>query len=214
MIFVVAIIPAAVIGGSKGGVWAVLPAVIWVTLLLGAMLKLDFRGDLDRMDVLKALPISPNALAAGQMLTPTLMLALVHTLLLVGLILFVPVNPAGGGTKVLLWAVALAPPLDLLMIGVENLIFLLMPARPAAATPGDLSAMGRHATVFFLKALIMLFACGLAAGAGAATHFATGRSGVLAGAVTVAVLGAEALATIPMVGWAFDRFDPAADVPA
>jgi hypothetical protein len=213
-IFAVGIVPVAVIGGSKGGVWAVLPAVIWVTLILGAMLKLDFRGDLDRMDVLKSLPISPMAVAAGQLATPTIMLALIHILLIGGMLLFVPVNPAGGGNKVLLWALAIALPLDLLMIGVENLIFLLLPARPAAATPGDLSAMGRHALLFFLKGLVMLLACGLAAGAGAAAYFALGRSQVIACAVTVAVLSAAALAMVPLVGRTFDRFDPSVDVPA
>jgi hypothetical protein len=192
----------------------VLPAVIWVTLLLIAMLKLDFRGDLDRMDVLKALPISPNALAAGQLAAPTIVLALLHVLLLSGMILFVPVNPAGGGTKVLFWALVIAPVLDLLMIGVENLIFLLLPARPAAATPGDLSAMGRQALIFLLKGLVILCAGAIAAGAGVATYFALGRSQVIACAVTVTLLGVQALAMIPLVGWAFARFDPAEDVPA
>ena len=130
------------------------------------------------------------------------------------MILFVPLNPAGGGTQVLLWALVIAPPLDLLMIGVENLIFLLMPARPAAATPGGLSAMGRHAMVFFLKGLVILAACGLAAGAGVGAYFAMGRSSVLACAATVTVLSVQALATVPLVGRAFDRFDPAEDVPA
>lgn len=213
-IFAAAIVPAAVIGGAKGGVWAAFPAVIWVTLILGAMLKLDFRGDLDRMEVLKSLPVSPVAVAAGQIAAPTLVLAIIHLLLLGAMLLLIPINPAGGGKKVLVWALLIAPPMDLLMIGVENLVFLLLPIRPAAATPGDLSAMGRHALLFLLKGLVMLVPCGLAAGAGVAAYFALGRSQVIACAATVAALGAAALAMVPLVGWAFDRFDPAVDAPA
>jgi membrane protein YdbS with pleckstrin-like domain len=110
--------------------------------------------------------------------------------------------------------VAAAIPFDLLLIGVENLAFLLFPSRPAAATPGDLSAMGRNALLFVVKGLVLIIPCGIAASLAAVAYFAMGRSVSAAGAVVVAALAVQSLAVVPLVGWAFRRFDPSVDVPA
>ena len=51
--------------------------------LLTPLLTFDFRGDVDRLDVLKALPLAPWRVALGQLLAPTLILSAVQGLVLV-----------------------------------------------------------------------------------------------------------------------------------
>ncbi len=58
--------------------------ILWLTILISTMLKFDFRGDLDQMQVLKALPIRPAALAFGQIVIPAGMLAIMHLFVLCG----------------------------------------------------------------------------------------------------------------------------------
>ena len=48
------------------------------SVLLAAVLRFDFRADLDAIDTLKSLPLSPSAIAAGQLVAPTLVMTLLH----------------------------------------------------------------------------------------------------------------------------------------
>jgi hypothetical protein len=220
MLFVLVILaagamPAMVAArGREQGPAMLLPVLAWMTILVAAMLKFDFRADLDRMDALKALPLRPAAVAAGQLAAPVLVLVTFH-LLAIGIVAAMAGGASAGQTRaVLLWAAALAVPFDLLLIGVENFVFLIAPARPAAATPGDLSAMGRHALLFVVKGVVLLVPCGVSAGLAAAAYFAAGRSPAAAGAVAVVTLALQASIVVPLVGWAFRRFDPSTDTPA
>jgi len=46
--------------------------IAWMSIVLSFLLPYDFRGDVDVMEELKALPITPSRLALGQILSPTL----------------------------------------------------------------------------------------------------------------------------------------------
>ena len=50
------------------------PVAVWLTLFLTTMLPFDFRGDIDRLALLKTLPLPPWRLAIGQLLAPVLLM--------------------------------------------------------------------------------------------------------------------------------------------
>jgi hypothetical protein len=185
---------------------AIFPAMAWFTVLMVASLKFDFRGDLDQMPWLKSLPVRPSAIAAGEMATPVVLLFACHLAIFGAAAAALP--PMRGP---LLAAAVLALPFDVLLVGVENLLFLLFPTR-GSATPGELGAMGRQVVLFVVKVLAVALACGVAAGLALAAMWAT-RSAPLALAVASGVLALEAAALVPLVALAFGRFDPSRDTP-
>ena len=181
------------------------PVVIWLTVMLLGMLRFDFRGDLDQLPQLKSLPLRPLPLAAGQLAVPTAALALFH--LAAASITAAAIEPLRPPA---LAAAVLALPLNLLLVGVENLTFLWFPHRQAA--PTELGAIGRQMVLLFLKMLAVLFALGLAAAAGGAVYLLT-RSPAAAVTAGAAVIGAVAVALVPLVAAAYVRFDPGYDAP-
>jgi hypothetical protein len=184
---------------------SLLPAVGWVTVMLVGSLRFDFRGDLDQLPWLKSLPLRAIPLAAGQLAVPTAALVVFHALVAAAVAAAIP--PL---RQPVVAAIVLAPPLDLLLVGVENLTFLLFPHRQAA--PTELGMLGRQMLLLLLRLLIVAFACGIA-GACAAAALAASGSPAFGVAVAVVVLGLQALALVPLVALAYNRFDPSSDTP-
>src|SRR5262249_55034540 len=106
-----------------------------VTVFLTALVPFDFRGDLDRMAERKTLAAPGWALALGQVLAPTVILTVLQWLLLLPLL---PLAPGQRGWVAV--AAAYAPAFNFVLLGLENLLFLLFPTRVMAATPGDFQA--------------------------------------------------------------------------
>ena len=96
--------------------------VFYSFLLLPSALILDYRRDINRMAVLKSLPISPMAMTIGQLAVPVLMCCLFQTVVLT-------IGSASG--KIILWQAILAGvlliPVNVLIFAAENYIFLLAP---------------------------------------------------------------------------------------
>ena len=182
------------------------PAMAWFTILLLANLKFDFRGELDQMPWLKSLPLRPAAVAAGELATPVLLLCASHALILGAAAAAMPTIRAP-----LLAALLLALPFDVLLVAVENLLFLLFPTR-GSATPAELGAMGRQVVLFVVKVLAVAITVGVTIGLAAATVALT-RSKTAALAVAFGALAAQALALLPLVALAYRRFDPSTDTP-
>ena len=194
-------------GRSQSVSGAVIGAMAWMTLIVGAWLRFDFRGDLDLIDHLKSLPVSAQALSIGQLLTPTLMMTACH------LVIVASVAVAARRLDLLLVSAALLSlPFNALLFGVENFMFLLFPTR-AAANPADFQGYGRQILMLFAKGGIVVIAGGLAGGAGLIAHV-LGASLPTAVIVAAIVLTALAAGTVPVVAWAFGRFDVSGDVPA
>jgi hypothetical protein len=198
----------------RGGGWLIGSTVLGMTVaMLTPLLTFDFRGDIDRMDLLKALPMSAWRVALGQLLAPTLMLSVVQ-LFVIGL-----VQALWGGVEALLAGVALfALPFNFLSFGLENLLFLWFPARPTPAAPGDFQMMGRQTLMMLVKFAALLFVIGPAAVAGvvagalAAWLFDTDPVAP-ALAVGCVVMTALAAGVVPLVAVAFRRFDVSRDTP-
>jgi hypothetical protein len=182
--------------------------IAWLTVLLSGLLKFDFRGDLDYIEQLKALPLAPRRLAVGQVIVPTVILTAAHVLLLGGV-----AAATRPHNSMLLVAACLALPFNALLITIENVIFLLFPTRPAAASPGDFQVIGRQAIQLVIKGFAVLIGLGMALGIAAPIFVLMGGSLLAPTIIAWTVLGVEAVALIPVIAWAFGRFDPSIDTP-
>ena len=198
--------PVVFIGRTVSAVQgALVPALAWITVLLVGSLRFDFRGDLDQMAWLKALPLRPLPLAAGQLAVPAAALLLFHVAAFGAVA--ATIEPL---RRPVLIALVLAPPADLLLVAIENGVFLLFPHRPAP--PAELGALGRQILLLMLKLVTTLLAFGVAGGIAGAAFFFT-RSLTIAVASAFVVLTVLALALVPCVALAYRRFDPASDTP-
>ena len=138
--------------GSIAGV------AIWINLIFVSMLKFDFRDELDRLDLLRSLPIRPIAIAAAEVAVPTLLLCAVQFLLLIAAacLHLAPI-------PILIAAAAFSLPFNLLLVSIENLMFLLFPLRSVGLIAGDMQMVGRQMIIFFCKFLLLMTGLVLAA---------------------------------------------------
>jgi len=186
-----------------------LPGVlIFITFIFTQMVPFDFRGDLDHMDLLKSLPLGSVPIAAGQLVVPTLILTGIHLVVLGVAAAMVP-----GAAAVLLAVAVFSVPFNFLLIGVENLLFLLFPTRMAPATPGDLQHIGRMMVLVAAKMLVLVACFGVAAALGAIAYFVCGRSWIAALSVSWLVVATGCAALVPCVAAAYRKFDVSVDTP-
>jgi hypothetical protein len=181
--------------------------VLWLTVFLTALAPFDFRGDVDRIAVLKTLPLPAWRLAVGQLLTPVLLFTLMQCAALATIAVGSPHH-----REVVLICAAYTVPFNFLLFALENLLFLLFPTRLAAATPGDFQTMGRN-VLFLLGKMFVLAVVATAAFAVGAVASLVSRSvwvGVAAAWPVVAFGGA---ALVPLIALAFQAFDVGRDTP-
>ena len=97
--------------------------VFYSFLLLPPALMLDFRRDAQRLAMWKATPIRPYALTVGQLAVPVALMSLFQLAVLL-IAVFI-----GGHSLLMLLAWPLLAPMNVLIIGMENAIFLMHPYR-------------------------------------------------------------------------------------
>ncbi len=181
---------------------------MFLVILFPQMMRFDFRGDVDHLDGLKALPISFRAVTLAQLAVPTVLFTALATMLgiLGGLWL--------GLSFASMAMIALAiPPLALGIIALENFVFLLLPTRLfVPGQGGTLFFSARRMILMLLR--LLLFTVGGGVGAGVAfLAWSITRSMTAAYfaawlvAVVVALLLTEAVAR------AFRSFDVSLDMP-
>ncbi len=156
--FVLACLPVFS-GGS--GIWMIANVigglVFYSFLLLPTTLKFDFRRDLDRINVLKSLPIGPMAVTIGQLLVPFAVTTLFQAAVLGVVMILKPFDPL-----LAVAALVVLIPINVFIYGLENLIFLLYPYR--------LNAEGIQV---FLRSILTFTAKGLIFGLALAAAFFT-----------------------------------------
>lgn len=224
LIFGTLMVGPSLTGGSGEGdlhvVGTAVGMVVAMSLFLTTLVPYDFRGDVDRLDVLKSLPVAPWRLAVGQLLTPVLLLTLVQWI-----VLGVVQGVMGRVAPLLLVFAAFALPFNFLLFGLENLLFLLFPMRLTAAAPGDFQAMGRNVLFLLAKTFSLALVGGMAALMGGLVYYLVGLvlpattgtgervqwSFALAAAWGTVALAAAGL--VPLVARAFVAFDVARDTP-
>jgi hypothetical protein len=184
----------------------------WLTLFLTTLLPFDFRGDVDRLALLKTLPLPPWRLAVGQLLAPVLVMT---TLQGIGLSVVALTSPPSDWLlPACLVCAAYVPPINFLLFALDNLLFLLFPTRLMAATPGDFQALGRTVLFMAAKVIVLLFVCAVAGMAGGLGYMVFGQSLLLALLAAWPVVVVSAAALVPLVAWAFTIFDVGRDTPA
>lgn len=180
--------------------------------VLAPLMTFDFRGDLDRMDVLKTLPVPPAAVAVGQLIAPVLLLSLVQIALVAGVQAL-----WGGAEQLLAGTVAFALPVNFLSLAVENLLFLWFPARQGPSMAGDFHMMGRQALMMLAKFTLLGIGVAAAVSAAAVVYVVLellDRDGLVpAGAAAWLVLAVQGAALVPLLARAFTKFDVARDTP-
>jgi hypothetical protein len=194
---------------SVDQVWVMLYSMTaWLTILLTMMIRFDFRSDLDQMEGLKALPIPGHRVAMGQLIAP------VFVCLVMQAIIFTAGSVVNGRPEVALAAAVFVIPVNVLLFGVENIVFLLFPSRVMAFNPGDFMSMGRQMLLMFLKFAVIGVAAILAAVSGVVAYVGSGESWMITLVTAWLVLIAQAMLVLPGMAWAFNRFDVSADLPA
>jgi hypothetical protein len=191
------------------GQWAriVLFFIPTMTLFMLPRLTFDFRGDIDRIDVLKTLPLPAWKLVIGQLITPVVIVSIVQ-LLVIGVMI------AGGTPSIVAWLALMILPFNFVATAIENLVFLWFPVRAVPTMAVDVQFMGRQ-WVFFAMKMMMLVAAGAAAGIVAAVvWFGAGKSVALTLASAWIVLALVGTMLIPIVANAFTKFDVSRDTPA
>jgi len=126
-------------------------------LFLADTLRFDFRGDLDALETLKAMPLRPIPLVLGQIAVPTLLLAFA-VLALAG-----PPLVAAGYVVALPLVAVLLLLVSALIFGTKNYLFLHFPVSLRGRNPADIRFLGRMVLFLMIEGIIVIAAVGASA---------------------------------------------------
>lgn len=187
-----------------------LGALAYIMFIFQLALPVGFRGDVDHLDVLKALPIRPTAVAAGELAGCAAVFALIQ---LVAMGVY-GVITGSLGAPMIATAILLFP-VDMIILGVSSLAFLLYPVRRTQPGAGaDANTLGRGLMNLIIQGLMLFPLLGVAAGLAATAYLVSGQSLIIMTATAMAAMAAEIVPLTLLVGLAFDRFDPSTETPA
>lgn len=189
------------------------------SLLLGPqLLRLDFRHDLPRADVLKTFPLRGWQVALGEILAPVLVLIMFQWLLLLvgsGLLLYLSGKQTALFLAIAAGAGVLLPVLDVLLLLIPNAAVLLFPSwiQTGKDSPRGIEATGQRLIVALGQLLAMMLALLPAAvvfvGIFFVLRFALGPAAAVpvASLAATLVLAVEAGFGVMLLGKLFERFD-------
>jgi len=196
--------PLVVIAAADISMWSRIGFVFFVAVyVLPRTLVFDFRSDLDTLENFKALPLQHWKLGVGQLVAPVLLTSLVELVLLGSVAMFLD----GTQRVIIVGMMPFLVPFNLLLYGLENLLFLMFPTPLVPVGRVDFDFLGRTMVEFMVKTMLLVGACALAAGAGMRVLDMTERSWPASVSVAWLSLTLIALLMLPLLGWAFDRFD-------
>jgi hypothetical protein len=145
--------------------------------------------------------------SAAQLVTPVLILSVVQWVLLM------TISIAGSlPATVLIVMAALVVPFNLLVLGIDNLMFLIFPFRMRAAVAGDMTLVGRQTIVFLCRFVLILITAAIAGTAGLGAWLATRSLPAAAIATWLPLMAAIAL-IVWLMGVVYDGFDPSVNTP-
>jgi hypothetical protein len=182
--------------------------VTFLPLLMGDNLACDFRRDLDRMGQLKSWPISPLALAAGQIAPAAAFATAVQVIGVIGLVTATSAITTG----VALLVLALMPVVSWVALSIDNLLFLWMPYRTVPEDPGDVAFVGRTFATALFKFAVLTGILGATLAVGVSALSLTGSRVAAVGVPLFCLLSACAGGTIAVAN-AFRRYDVARHAP-
>lgn len=187
--------------------------VFYSFLLMPPALRFDYRRDVDRMSVLRSLPISPVAATVGQLAAPVLACTVFQgaTMLIALLISPYPISWW-------LMSLLLFLPVNVLIFGLENVIFLLFPYRH---NQEGVNVFLRSILTFTAKGLLFLVA---AIVTGLWALAARGLVNQLGGDPMAqmrwvfslgmwAIMSATGVTLVILIARVYQQFDPSQDTP-
>lgn len=189
--------------------YALIMIVIYMSLFLSMHLRFDFRGDLDHISLFKRLPVSAQSVTMAELCIPVFFLSLVHILALTSFASY-----SSGMLGMTLLVIGCVIPFNLMMVGIQNFVFLIFPTRFVHTSPADLTQFGRNMAIFLIMFFLYLFFIGIAALFGLLAYWLSNYQVVSFAIVFATVLFMLSLIVIPMVAWAYVRFDVSTDMPA
>jgi hypothetical protein len=196
--------PLLVFVAADISVWSRIGFVFFVAIyILPRTLVFDFRSDLECMETFKALPLRPWKICAGQLVAPALLGSLIELLLLGSATMCLD----GAARLIALGLMPFIVPFNLLLYSLENLIFLFFPTPLVPVGRVDFDFLGRTIVDFAVKTSLLVACCSLAAGAGMLVLDVTNRSWTAFAIVAWCSLVLIVLALLPVLSWAYDRFD-------
>jgi hypothetical protein len=208
---VLSCLPWVAVSDSTSILWNVTGALAFYSaLLLPTALKFDFQRDLDRMALMKSLPVRPLYVVLGQLATPVLIASALQLAVLAVTAIVQRANPALAAVAWLLLVT-----MNVIVFGLDNLVFLWFPHR---LKQEGLFIFLRTTLVFTAKGLLFAAALGAVMAWAALTPWLARQLG-LPGSVTffaglwLLMAGAASL-LVRLAATAFTRFDPSADVPS
>jgi len=183
--------------------------VIFFTILMTQNFPFDFRRDLDRMGYLKSLPLTPLAIAAGQLVPTTVVFSLLQ-----GCAVTV-VQLAGNPMPVAIYLSILAflVPLNWLAAAIDNALFLLLPYRLAPKADASFRFAGRATITVFLKLLALAVTLGLCFFFGFSAWTIFGGSLVTGGLAAAACILVACFVFTWLVARSFQAFNVGKDAP-
>jgi hypothetical protein len=182
--------------------------LLFMGMFLPSLLTFDFRADLDRMEVLKTLPLAAWKIVIGQLLVPVFIVSLVQSVMLAALQFSLP-EPH----PVVFAFVPFLLLVNFVFFAVENLFFLWFPTRQLAATPGDVQNFGRVLMLLTAKFLVLLVMVAIATLLGVGVFYLTGGSFIAAGAAVLICVVVCTAGIVPLLCLAFHNFDVSRDIP-
>lgn len=203
---------------EQGAFQTVAVVVVMTSVFLPGLLPFDFRGDLAGLPALKMMPMKPRAVVLGQLVVPVCLLTAFQFVSLSTLLLH-----DLSQWSLVLWTVVFLVPTNIVILALENLIFLLYPYKVAEF---DMQATVRRVVMLMAKFCVVFFSVlvGLVAGFGvlglkmAVQNTAVGN--VLGGVWQPLLISIELVALFSValcVVWttciAYRRFDLSEDLP-
>ncbi len=207
----VAFSPGPVRGDSRSSALAGIGIgmAFYLSFLFTMQLPWAFRGDVDHIDFLKTLPLHPGIVALGELAGGVFLLTSIQVVLLAVLTATAPAS-----WPVLLAAAAFSLPFNVMLMAINNLMFLLYPVRMPAGGALDVQMMGRTSLFMIAQFLLLIPLLGIPAALGAVAYFVAGGSWTALALTAWLVLAAESVPLVAAVAWAFQRFDVSTQTPA
>jgi hypothetical protein len=185
---------------------AILGGMVYQSLIVAIQLPAAFRGDLDRMDWLKSLPIRPAAIVWGEISGVVVLLSLLQ-----GLTLIAAWGFYGRAHEVFTAGLVFLVPMNLLVFGIENLIFLIFPMRMSPTTAGDFQFLGKYLLLTMLK-MGTVCVCLAIVAAGAILYMLIPSLAMVLSFSMLLLLTMDAI-VLYLATVAFVRFDVSRDTP-
>ena len=187
-----------------------IPMVLMFSVVWTQNISFDFRRDLDRIAYLRSLPISSLAVAAGQIIPASVLLAAMQFVTVGAVIVLTGLLPL----SVVPALFPLLLPFAFAVFALDNMLFLLFPHRLDPDDAANVGFMGRMMLTMSLKFAGLFVMLAIAGGIGAGLGFLAGRSIVVGVLVAVLLLVAMDVALTFLLARTYDAFDPGRDVPA